>query len=684
MECTDHELIRRTLSGDQEAFTHLVKRYQERVHALAWRKTDDFHVAEEITQDTFLRAYKHLRKLKNPNLFAGWIYVIANRLCDTWLKKRTPDIESLDNLPTVALEEQRYAEYMEKQLEERASEKRVDLVKRLLKKLPESERIVITLHYLAGSSVKEISDFLGVSSNTVKSRLYRARQRLKKEEHMVSETLGSIQPPITLTENIMRTIKDTEMQIDPAAPSTNKPIIPWAIATSTLILVALMIGIGMQNLAHFQQPYSLDAPSEMAVDIVEATVMMNLPSDPDVQNQIGSVDAQVKSEGTSQNPDAKLSSSLTGRIVDEAGNPIDGVNIAITPVQFVNGGWFPRRDENGILLDPAEHQASTDLDGAFTITNTVGGTAQLTLYPYQRAGMRILKVQIAGMFFYPHGKGDQYGIVFTIPTDKHVEDLQIILEHPRIRGKVVNIDGTPIAHTEIQFITETFNGHGATYVAGTADTDAEGYFVDYWFNNNRYDKTSICWMSATYQEQTVNAKPFFLKPGNHTHNVVFIFGGSLQPPLLIRKEGFTTASLSANPIRQDVWIINPENGHAYKRIRCENWNNAKTKATVEGAYLVTINDESEQKWLGNVFKTTSSFIGLNDISQEGHWTWDNGEPLTYTNWRDQEPHDTDKGDEDYVIMGYAGKWGKWEDINPRSRRGQRIQTALIEREELPH
>ena len=69
----DAQLIRRILSGDDEAFDTLVRRHQRGVHALAWRKVSDFHYAEEITQDTFLQAYKKLSTLKNPNQFAGWL-----------------------------------------------------------------------------------------------------------------------------------------------------------------------------------------------------------------------------------------------------------------------------------------------------------------------------------------------------------------------------------------------------------------------------------------------------------------------------------------------------------------------------------------------------------------------------------------------------------------------------------
>ena len=67
----DIQLIRRVLSGDDEAFTALVRKHQKSVHALAWRRVGDFHFAEEITQDAFLRAYTGLPKLKDPGQFSG-------------------------------------------------------------------------------------------------------------------------------------------------------------------------------------------------------------------------------------------------------------------------------------------------------------------------------------------------------------------------------------------------------------------------------------------------------------------------------------------------------------------------------------------------------------------------------------------------------------------------------------
>ena len=137
---------------------------------------------------------------------------------------------------------------------------------------------------------KEISEFLGVSANTIKSRLSRARHRLQKEEPMIREALDHFQINPHLTDNIMQEIA----RIKPIAPSSNKPFVPWAIAASTIAVMFLMLGIGSQYLAYFQRPYSFDASSEMTVDIVEAPLALNLASKPSVRTQLGNTDASDK------------------------------------------------------------------------------------------------------------------------------------------------------------------------------------------------------------------------------------------------------------------------------------------------------------------------------------------------------------------------------------------------------
>ena len=191
MKTSDFVLIQRTLEGDQNAFTALVNKYQKWVHTLVWRKTGDFHIAEEITQDVFLKVYKKLLTLKPSDHFTGWLYVIATRHCVSWLRKKQLPTKSLDAMSTTELEEICYAQYEADRGEAVAIEHQREIVKRLLRKLPESERTVVTLYYLAEMTGEEISLFLGVSPNTVRSRLRRARERLEKEEFMIQEVLGN-------------------------------------------------------------------------------------------------------------------------------------------------------------------------------------------------------------------------------------------------------------------------------------------------------------------------------------------------------------------------------------------------------------------------------------------------------------------------------------------------------------
>ena len=284
MEKDDFKLIHSILSGDEHAFSILVKKYQKSVHALAWRKIGDFHIAEEITQDTFLQAHKKLASLKNPSQFAGWLYVITDRLCRSWLRKRQLRTQSLEATDEETLEETDYSNYIREQREDTAVEYRRQIVQKLMEKLPESERTVMVLYYLGEMNCKEISKFLGVSSNTVRSRLHRGRERLKNEEQIIQETLGSVPLSPNLIENIMQNID----AIKQTSPSGGKPFLPLAALGSSVVLVVLLMGASNQFLARSQQPYSLDAQSEPTIEIVDAPVIHNIISKPDVQNQVGS------------------------------------------------------------------------------------------------------------------------------------------------------------------------------------------------------------------------------------------------------------------------------------------------------------------------------------------------------------------------------------------------------------
>lgn len=293
MKNSDVELIQQSLAGDQSAFAQLVKKYQRSVHALAWRKIGDFHIAEEVTQDTFLQVYKKLGTLKDPHRFEGWLYRIAARQCHAWLRKKRMQTQSLEETDIDLIEKTTYSQYIAEEQAKAATEAQRNIVHKLLARLRESERTVVTLHYFGEMTCEEISRFLGVSASTVKSRLRRARLRLKKAEPMIREALEGFQIRANLTENIMQEIS----RIEPVVPSGGKPFIPWAIAASTLALVVLALGISHQYLTRFQQPYNFDATSEMTVELIDTPIVLNLTSKPDVRTQIGKSTIPNRSSG---------------------------------------------------------------------------------------------------------------------------------------------------------------------------------------------------------------------------------------------------------------------------------------------------------------------------------------------------------------------------------------------------
>ena len=237
----DVQLIHAVLSGNDSAFDILVEKYQKSVHALAWRKIGDFHYAEEITQDTFLRAYQKLSTLKDPSQFLRWLSVIANRLCLNWLrkqKKHEKQLQSLEDTPMEEVEESDYARYVSEQRETEATEQRFEIVEKLLEKLPESERTAMVLYYLGEMTTIEISKFLGVSVKAIRTRLSRARKRLREEEALlVQEVLGGVQISSSIKQNIMREVVD----MNPTPAPKMEPSFPWGTVVTALFLATLLI-----------------------------------------------------------------------------------------------------------------------------------------------------------------------------------------------------------------------------------------------------------------------------------------------------------------------------------------------------------------------------------------------------------------------------------------------------------
>ena len=164
---------------------------------------------------------------------------------------------------------------------------------------------MVTLYYLGEMTTKEIGKFLGVSVNTITSRLKRARERLKaSEELLINDTLGSLQLPNSIFENIMRQVAD----INPVPSPSGKPLLPWVAFSAATVLVILLLGMSNQYLARFQKPYSLEAQSEPTIEIIEALIILDTDAKPAVRSQVGRIAALDKSNSTGSQVSEEVSS----------------------------------------------------------------------------------------------------------------------------------------------------------------------------------------------------------------------------------------------------------------------------------------------------------------------------------------------------------------------------------------
>lgn len=370
--------------------------------------------------------------------------------------------------------------------------------------------------------------------------------------------------------------------------------------------------------------------------------------------------------------------TFTGRVVDRAGHPIAGLTVVLVPVEDGHGAWFPIEvNEFEWPDDPMAFQAETDAEGRFAITDTIVGPMLLALFPYHKPEAHILKVQIGDMFLYAPEESWGRGIVFSVEPGESIEDVEVTVQRfLQLRGTVLKMDGSPLVNAQrVKFRVKqlSLDGEYDGRTSWGTETDAEGNFVQY--IPPYVDGPMFYFMSVTCGDGSAQLDPIVVKPGDLRHEAVFTF----ETPLIPDRPGNAAPRFHGGLDATGVWIVNPQNGHAYKKISFSGVEDAIAQAAKEDAHLVAINDATEQQWLERAFSPMRTLIGLNDIEEEGEWQWHSGEPVTYTNWAQYEPQDTDNGDEDYVIM----MGDKWIDIGPGDIRWRFIQTVLFEKEKPP-
>lgn len=178
-EFFENGVIRSVLDGNINDFEKLVTAYEKNVYNLALRMVGDPDDAADITQETFIKAYRALGSFRGDSKFSSWIYRIASNVCLDFLRSRSrraqvplsfenEDAEGEIELPDMS-------QNPEKVLMKKLS---MEAVRRGMEKLPPKQRQILVLRELCGLSYAELAQTLSVEEGTVKSRIFRARKRL--------------------------------------------------------------------------------------------------------------------------------------------------------------------------------------------------------------------------------------------------------------------------------------------------------------------------------------------------------------------------------------------------------------------------------------------------------------------------------------------------------------------------
>ncbi|MCX6355940.1 MAG: sigma-70 family RNA polymerase sigma factor [Candidatus Aureabacteria bacterium] len=189
LEQKDEVLVKRVVEGDISAFGTLVDKYKSKIYYIAYQMTGSRSDADDIAQDTFIKAYKALGNYRGEAAFYTWLYRILMNCCMDQLRKRKrieykPD--DLLELDVDSLERTKSAQIHSPLREAEAHELR-DAVTEALESLPAKHRMVLVLHELDGMAHQDIARVVGCSEGTVRSRLYYARMKMRQKLRKFSE-----------------------------------------------------------------------------------------------------------------------------------------------------------------------------------------------------------------------------------------------------------------------------------------------------------------------------------------------------------------------------------------------------------------------------------------------------------------------------------------------------------------
>ena len=187
LDFSDHGIIRKCQEGERVAFEVLVRRYQRIVFSILYQLAPDWEDLNDLVQEVFIRVYKYIHGLKNPKTFRAWLNQITINLFYDELRKRpkrlaTLSLDSVISYNKDCSEEESTREIpdlREEPAQVALNQELVFLIKKAMNELPEQFRVAIVLRELQGLTYEEIAETINCELGTVKSRIARARSKLR-------------------------------------------------------------------------------------------------------------------------------------------------------------------------------------------------------------------------------------------------------------------------------------------------------------------------------------------------------------------------------------------------------------------------------------------------------------------------------------------------------------------------
>lgn len=188
-ESSDIEIIERILKGNANAYTLLVDKYKKYVFTIAYRYTKNREDAEDVSQEIFIKIYKHLGSYKGEAKFSTWIYTIITTSCISFLRKKKILIATTEDYELENAQVDIHSNVTNKNIEER---EKFNHLQNAIKLLEEEDALILTLFYQFDSSIQDLASILKIEPNNAKVKLHRARLKLKQkiELHFRNELIA--------------------------------------------------------------------------------------------------------------------------------------------------------------------------------------------------------------------------------------------------------------------------------------------------------------------------------------------------------------------------------------------------------------------------------------------------------------------------------------------------------------